>query len=112
MQEVEAVCDRVIIINKGELVADDRTQNIQKKQDNKQVIVVEFDKQTTDTLLKNIPGITDVKHLGSQRWQLTAKANKDIRPDVFHFAVSNQLAVLAMQQEEQKLEDVFKELTK
>ncbi|MBL7892110.1 MAG: gliding motility-associated ABC transporter ATP-binding subunit GldA [Bacteroidia bacterium] len=111
MQEVEAICDRVIIINKGEIVADDKTENIQKTKGNKQIITVEFDKQTSADSLKNIPGITAAKNIKENTWQLTADSEKDVRPEIFQYAVQNNLSVLTLQKEEQRLEDVFKELT-
>jgi len=111
MQEVEAICDRVIIINKGEIVADDKTENIQKTKGNKQIITVEFDKQTSADSLKTILGITSAKNIKEHIWQLIANSEKDVRPEIFQFAVQNNLSVLTLQKEEQRLEDVFKELT-
>lgn len=111
MQEVEAICDRVIIINKGEIVADDKTENIQKTKGNKQIITVEFDKQTSADSLKTIAGITAAKNIKEHTWQLTADSEKDVRPEIFQYAVQNNLAVLTLNKEEQRLEDVFKELT-
>ncbi|MEW6470268.1 MAG: gliding motility-associated ABC transporter ATP-binding subunit GldA [Bacteroidota bacterium] len=111
MQEVEAVCDRVIIINKGRIVADQATAELQKGSGNKQVITVEFDKPTTRSALKNISGVQDAKNVSGNTWQLICAMDKDIRADIFQFAVSSGLAVLTIQREEQSLEDVFKELT-
>ena len=112
MQEVEAMCDRVIIINKGQIVADNPTSELQKGKGNKQVITVEFDKGTTRAALKNIAGIQDAKNTSGNVWRISAASGKDIRADIFQFAVQNQLAVLTLQKEEQNLEDVFRELTK
>lgn len=113
MQEVEAVCDRVIIVNNGQIVANDTTavlQNTQTK--NKQIITVEFDKETTRNSLKNIPGVFDAKNIKENIWQIETNSGKDIRTDIFQYAVQNGLAVLTLHKEEQKLEDVFKHLTK
>jgi ABC-2 type transport system ATP-binding protein len=113
MQEVEAVCNRVIIINKGQIVANDKTSVLQNSQnENTQVITVEFDKTIADTQLKSIAGITSVKNVGGNTWQIQANVAKDIRSDVFQFAVKNGMTLLTLQKEEQKLEDVFKQLTK
>lgn len=111
MQEVEAMCDRVIIINKGKLVADQETGELQQS-GNVQVITVEFDKETSKSALKKIAGVRDVHHIKDNVWQLHTSADHDIRADVFQFAVSSKLAVLTMNKEEQRLEDVFKKLTK
>jgi ABC-2 type transport system ATP-binding protein len=112
MQEVEAMCDRVIIINKGEIVADKPTQEMKETKGSRQLVTVEFDKATTREALKNIKGISDAKPLKGNVWQLSSTSPADIRPDIFQFAVQNQLAVLTLQKEEQNLEDVFRELTK
>jgi len=113
MQEVEAVCNRVIIINRGQIVADDKTAVIQSKQtQNKQIITVEFDKETSRNSLKNINGVFDAKNISDNIWQIEAHTEKDIRQDIFQYAVQNGLAVLTLNKEEQRLEDVFKQLTK
>jgi ABC-2 type transport system ATP-binding protein len=111
MQEVEAICDRVIIINNGEIVANDITKNLQQSK-TIQIITVEFDKETNDTLLKNIPLVEIVKKLENNLWELTSSADNDVRKNIFDFAVSNNLSVLTLNRQEQKMEDVFKELTK
>lgn len=113
MQEVEAVCKRVIIVNNGKIVANDKTSVLQNSQNQKkQLITVEFDKQTTEEALENIIGVIGVKNLKENIWQIEANIQKDIRSDIFQFAVSKGIAVLTLQKEEQKLEDVFKHLTK
>ncbi len=113
MQEVEAVCDRVIIINNGQIVANDITSVLQNSQNfNKQFISVEFDKATTKNSIKNIEGVFDAINIKDNSWQIEAHTDKDIRPEIFQFAVKNGLAVLTLHKEEQRLEDVFKYLTK
>lgn len=111
MQEVEAICDRVIIINKGEIVANDVTKNLQQTK-TIQIITVEFDKEANENLLKNIPLVETVKKLQNNLWELTSSADNDVRKNIFDFAVSNNLSVLTLNRQEQKMEDVFKELTK
>ena len=113
MQEVEAVCDRVIIVNKGQIVANDITSVLQNSQSqNRQMITVEFDKATTLAALKTIVGVAGAAQIKDNCLQIEANTDKDIRTDIFQFAVQNALAVLTLHKEEQKLEDVFKELTK
>ncbi len=111
MQEVEAICDRVIIINKGEIVANDETKNLQKNT-TQQIITVEFDKEISEKLLRNIAHIEKVNQLSGNTWQLISTSKEDVRKDIFNFAVANNLSVLTLNKEEQKMEDVFKELTK
>jgi ABC-2 type transport system ATP-binding protein len=111
MQEVGAVCDRVIIINKGQIVADKSIGDIQN-QGNKSVVSVEFDKAVSDKLLKVIPGVERVKTTGQNTWLLEGKVETDLRPAIFKFAVDNGLAVLTLQKEEQSLEETFQNLTR
>jgi len=111
MQEVEAICNKVIIINKGVIVANDETKNLQRNV-TKQIITVEFDKTTNSDRLKTIVGIDGVKHLQGNTWQLVSSSKEDVRKGIFNFAVANELGVLTLNKEEQRMEDVFKELTR
>ena len=110
MQEVEAVCDKVIIIDKGEIVANELTEKL-KTNSEKQIILVEFDAEVGRNALKNIPGVIDAKKLEGSKWHISAKENDDLRKALFQFAVQNNISVLGMQKAEQKLEDIFKDLT-
>src|SRR4051812_39011386 len=95
MQEVEAVCNRVIIVNKGEIVANDNTAALQRSQtENKYFITVEFDKAASANALKNIQHVRAAKNVKENLWQLEVHSDEDIRPIVFQFAVQNGLAVL------------------
>jgi ABC-2 type transport system ATP-binding protein len=111
MQEVEAVCDKVIIINKGEIVANEVTSILQKNT-SKQLYTVEFDKTVSKNSLKTIEGVNEVTQINETTWQISTGIEKDIRKEIFDFAVNNKLSVLTLNKEEQKLEDVFKQLTK
>jgi len=111
MQEVEAICDKVIIINKGEIVANDETQKLRRNQ-TRQIITVEFDNAVSESQLKNISSSEQVKLLQNNTWQLISTSSEDVRKDIFNFAVANNLSVLTLNREEHKMEDVFKELTK
>lgn len=113
MQEVEAICDKVIIINKGKIVAADFTHNIQKQStENKQIILVEFDKNTTSEKLKSVEGIENLHLTENKQWLIESEKGYDLREKLFRFAVANDLAILTMQQQEKSLEDTFIELTK
>jgi len=111
MQEVEAVCDRVIIINEGKIVADDKTQNL-KQQKIHQVINVEFDGAIDVKILQGIAGVEQVTNVSGHAYRIIASDEKDIRKDIFNTAVQQNVGVLTLTKEEQKMEDVFKELTK
>jgi ABC-2 type transport system ATP-binding protein len=110
MQEVEAMCDRVIIINKGEIVANDQTQTLQQNT-TKQLITVEFDKEISLQTIKSITGVEDAV-LVDKTWKIVASIESDVRKELFNYAVKNNIGVLTLNKEEQKLEDVFKALTK
>lgn len=111
MQEVEAVCDRVIIINKGEIVANDNTQALQQNT-TKQVITVEFDKPVSKQILLNIKGIEEAVNVEGNTWKIIADTQNDVRKEIFNYAVKNDIGISTLNKEEQKLEDVFKQLTK
>lgn len=112
MQEVEAICDKIIIINQGEIVANDQAANIQMQNVQKQVVEVEFNQDPTENDLLKVAGITKVKQIKPNHWIVEANNDKDIRQDIFDFAVANKLSVLSMQKKEKTLEEAFQELTK
>ena len=113
MQEVEAICDRIIIIDKGKIVADEEKSNIYSKISRpRQVVNVEFDRSVTEEALLGIPGVIKVQQKGKDRWVVEAEGETDIRPAIFSFAVNNNLTVLSLQKEESNLEEVFRHLTR
>jgi ABC-2 type transport system ATP-binding protein len=113
MQEVEAICDRIIIINNGSIVADDKVGDIYSKlEENKQTVAVEFDKEVDDSLLSKIEGVSQLKRVDENNWLFESLSENDIRQNIFQFAVNNNLSVLSMQKKEKSLEEVFHELTK
>lgn len=112
MQEVEAICDRVIIIDKGVIVADEEKSKIYSKIIRaRQVIHVEFDKDIKDLSLSDIINVSAVKKLPGNVWLVEAESSEDIRPAIFNFAVRNNLTVLSLQKQESNLEEVFRQLT-
>ncbi len=111
MQEVEAVCDRVIIINNGSIVANDQTQSLQQNS-TRQIISVEFDKSVSKQALQALNGVEDVVLISGNSWKIVADPAKDVRKDLFNYAVKHEVSILTLNREEQKLEDVFKQLTK
>jgi ABC-2 type transport system ATP-binding protein len=111
MQEVEAVCDRVIIINKGEIVANDTTQTLQQNT-TRQIITVEFDKDVSVDTLIGINGVEDAILIEGKTWKIISDVEKDVRKELFNYAVKHTIGILTLNKEEQRLEDVFKALTK
>ena len=112
MQEVEAICDRVIIIDNGVIVADELKSKIYSKiKRPKQIIQVEFDKDILESSLAKITNVSTVKKIRNNTWLIEAEGNEDIRPSIFNFAVKNNLTVLSLQKKESNLEEVFRQLT-
>ena len=111
MQEVEAICDRAIIIKNGEIVADNQIEALQ--QGNSEVIVeVEFEKSIDLNKLRSIDTVNRIIDLGDNKFEIYSEENSDVRPQISQFAIDNSNLVLSMQKREQKMEDVFQNLTK
>ena len=112
MQEVEAICDRVIIIDRGKLVADDKASSLRSRTQQNEALEVEFDREVEANLLLSIEGVQQAQRKTGNTWILVHSASIDIRPAVFRSAVENGLQVLGLQKSERGLEEVFKELTR
>ncbi|MBK21531.1 MAG: gliding motility-associated ABC transporter ATP-binding subunit GldA [Flavobacteriales bacterium] len=110
MQEVEAICDRVIIIKNGEIVADNKIEMLQSK--GEEIIEVEFQNPIPVSILKGLKEVKSVVQKSSTRFELISDESKDIRPMISQFAINNSNLVLSMQKREQKMEDIFQQLTK
>lgn len=109
MQEVEAICDRVIIINKGQIVADKNLKEL--RQGNDQIIFVEFDYRIEEVALQKLPNLVSAKNTGGFTYELIFDTEKDMRPAVFDFAHDNGLKTLQLNQKTKDLESLFAELT-
>jgi len=112
MQEVEAVCGRVIIIDEGKIAADDLTVNLSHLAQSHESYYVEFNKEVDMASLQTIPGITGMVREKGFAWIIHSRTGQDIRSDIFDFAVARHLTVLSLKKEEQSLEKVFQTLTK
>ena len=112
MQEVEAICNRVIIIDHGKIVADDTPDNLSKKDNKISVYKVEFKESVNKQLLEKIPHINKVVDMGQNHWALSSSGENDLRETIFKFAVKNKFNVLSLSMEESKMEDVFQRLTR
>jgi ABC-2 type transport system ATP-binding protein len=111
MQEVEAICDRVIIIDKGKIVADKQLEKLISESAN-QIIEVEFDQEVNETQIATIENISSYTTANGTVWELTFATDKDMRPVVFDFATANGLKTLQLSQKNKNLETVFREVTK
>ncbi|MBT8318411.1 MAG: gliding motility-associated ABC transporter ATP-binding subunit GldA, partial [Lutibacter sp.] len=109
MQEVEAICDRVLFIHKGEIVADKNLNELKKNQD--QVIEVEFDFKVEKKFMLSIPHLKLANNIHDTSWVLTFATTKDMRSVVFDFAKENGLKILSLNTKNKNLESLFAELT-
>jgi len=113
MQEVEAICSRVIIINKGIVVADGSIDQLKGGQfAQKQTVFVEFDKLPNLEALRKIQGLRKIEPINETTFIAESDGSSDLRPAIFHFAVHNQLVLLSLKEQQQSLENVFQALTK
>lgn len=110
MQEVEAICDRVIIINRGKIVANESTSVLQKSRTSGEIILVEFDSAVSEKQLRSIDGVQSCENINGNKWRLKVN-DLTVRSSIFKWAVANDLTALSLQVEEQRLEDVFHQLT-
>lgn len=111
LQEVEAICDRVIIIRKGKLVADNLASNLQLET-NLQVVFAEFDAAISKSQLQKIDGVSKVERVTDTSYLIETTAENDLRTTIAKFAQQHNLLVITLRTEEKSLEEVFKELTK
>lgn len=109
MQEVEAMCDRVIIINKGEIVANKTLKELRDEKE--QVVIVEFDYRVEDAFLLRLPKVKSVKNTHDFIYEITFETSQDMRSHVFDFAHDNELKILQLNQKNASLESLFRELT-
>lgn len=109
MQEVSALCDRVIVINKGKIAADDTLSALLQHQTT--VLLVEFEGTVDESLLAGIEGVERVTRLAGSTFKIQVQSGTDVRPAIFRFAADKNLSLLGLKQEESSLENIFRELT-
>lgn len=111
MQEVEAICDRVLIINKGQIVADDKTALLQQKSADASVVMIEFDKAFNSKNLMTVAGVRRVEKISENSCRVHGDKGMDLRPVLFKYSVDNGLSIITLQKEENSLESIFRQLT-
>lgn len=111
MQEVEAICDRVIIIHQGRIVADDPVKELQSRTGGEAILHVEFDGELDQGELEKLEGVVKVNAAGANEWELRVEANSSVREKVFELAVEKGRSVLTLHQDSLPLEEIFKQLT-
>lgn len=111
MQEVQALCDRVIIINKGKIVADDSIEMLQQFQQNEMLLHVEFNQEVEADQLLAINGVRRIKNYDSLNYELICDKDTSVKEAVFKFCVEHKVVLLGMRQDQYSIEDVFTKLT-
>jgi ABC-2 type transport system ATP-binding protein len=109
MQEVESICDRVIIINEGKIVADKLVSNLRDNQN--QILIVEFENKVSNKELLKINGVNSVKKNSDHSWTIISELNKDIRSEIAKFATKTNNLILSLNKKTDSLENIFKNLT-
>lgn len=113
MQEVEAICNRVLIINRGNLVADNSVNELRNLSSGaRYALIVELDRSIDPKAFGALNGVASVESAGNQRWRIHVDSSEDLRSQVSKVAVAHEAAILGLTREEQSLEDVFKQLTR
>ena len=110
MQEVQALCDRVVLINKGELVADEEIEGLRSSKVTRQRIVVELNEVVESSFWNELKSVSEVLQIGASRFELFSD-NMDIRKDVFNYVVSKNAVLIEIRQEGNDMESVFHQLT-
>ena len=109
LQEVEAVCDRVLVLKKGKIVADEKLKILREQQ--AQIIEVAFDFQIEERFFRGLPNLEKLKKIGSTEWEITFSTKEDMRAAIFDFANTNGLKIVQMNSKNKNLESLFRELT-
>jgi ABC-2 type transport system ATP-binding protein len=112
MQEVQAVCDRVIIINQGSIVADDPITRLQDRISGNQVIQLELAESIEAKQWQALTVVESTRQMSERRWELLAESEADIRPEVFNYVVQQGWTLLELRQLARSVEEVFQELTR
>ena len=112
MQEVEAICERAIIINKGVVVADDKIENLKQDNATSNVVIVEFENKVDETMLRSIPQVARVQRVKDNHWILEPQGDTDIRANLMKWSVDRGLIIKTLQKEDLSIEEAFQKLTK
>lgn len=111
LQEVEAICHRVLMINKGRIVTNESTETLKSGSSGNFSVIVEFKQDVTETVISQIPGVKGLKQVGNNKWILESENQDDIREQIFDFARHNALSILEMQTQKYSLEETFRRLS-
>jgi ABC-2 type transport system ATP-binding protein len=112
MQEVQAMCSRVIIINNGQIAADDSIEHIKEVNTTQNTLLVKFEAAVSQAQLTQLKNATTIEDLGANEWKLSTEKPEELRKEVMQWALTNDINISSMQSHTQSLEDVFRVLTK
>jgi ABC-2 type transport system ATP-binding protein len=112
MQEVEAICECAIIINKGVVVADDKIENLKQENSASNVVIVEFESEVSENLLRSIPMVSQVQRVKENHWIIEPQGDTDIRANLMKWSVERGLIIKTLQKEDLSIEEAFQKLTK
>jgi ABC-2 type transport system ATP-binding protein len=111
LQEVEAICDRVIIINKGLVVADDQLSRLQQTGSDAHSVLVQFQESVSAGLFRHMEGVLSVSESGGNRYMIRTSKPEQVRKQILELALQQNLNIVSLHSEQQKLEDIFRSLT-
>ncbi|MBI3883640.1 MAG: gliding motility-associated ABC transporter ATP-binding subunit GldA, partial [Sphingobacteriales bacterium] len=111
LQEVEAICDRVIIINKGTIVADDKLSILQKGNNEQHIIIVEFKENVAIEILQSLSEVVSIKAIQNSKFKIQNLNPESVRRQLLELSLKNDLNIVSLQSEDTSLEDIFRNLT-
>jgi ABC-2 type transport system ATP-binding protein len=111
LQEVQAICDRVIIINKGRIVADDSLTNLQKGKTDGHIVLVEFKENISPEMLRSIHDVSNIEQLQTTNYKLQTTNPESVRKQLLELSLQNNWNIVSLQSESNSLEEIFKSLT-
>lgn len=112
MQEVQAMCSRVIIINNGKIVADDSIEHLQQINTKQDMLIVTFEKPIDNGLLAELKNLDSFENIAPNKWKLVTKEPDVLRREVMQWALTHDINISSLQAQTETLEDVFRTLTK
>ncbi len=111
MQEVQALCDRVIILNKGQLIADDPIEKLANRTKGVKILKLAFANAINPKFLEEIDGVLKIEQKAKNQFELQLNSEKDLRPKIFEEIVNHKAVLVEMQQQKTSVENIFQELT-
>ena len=112
MQEVEAICDRIIIIHKGKIVADDSTSNLHKAKNEDEVLIIGFNENIDIRPFQTLQNVRSIEKTDEKTIKISSQSGVDLRPAIFNLATELKLTIQTLQKQEHSIEEIFRQMTK